>query len=147
MNTPRLVFAFAVCLALVAGCDRDPPPSNNSARSGAGRPSATPPQAPNAPASDAEVEAKVIEIVAEQMGVKASELKRSTHLERDLKADDLDRVELVMELEDNFDMSISDQDAEKFFTIGNLIDYVRSHRGTASKRPLDAKAAPSRRAK
>ncbi len=72
----------------------------------------------------AEVEAKVVEIVSEQMGVDKSEISRETSFINDLNADSLDTVELVMEFEDEFDMSIPDEEAEKIQTIGAAIDYI-----------------------
>jgi len=76
-----------------------------------------------------EIETKVIEIVAEQMGVDKSEITRETSFVNDLNADSLDTVELVMELEDEFEMSIPDDEAEKIQTVGQAIDYIRQHRG------------------
>ena len=72
----------------------------------------------------AEIEAKVIEIVSEQMGVDKTEIARETSFINDLNADSLDTVELVMEFEDEFDMSIPDEEAEKIQTIGAAIDYI-----------------------
>jgi len=72
----------------------------------------------------AEIEAKVIEIVSEQMGVDKSEITHETSFINDLNADSLDTVELVMEFEDEFDMSIPDEEAEKIQTIGAAIDYI-----------------------
>ena len=62
---------------------------------------------------ESEVEAKVIEIVSEQMGVDRGEITRETSFTNDLNADSLDTVELVMEFEDEFDTSIPDENAEK----------------------------------
>ncbi|MCF7955525.1 MAG: acyl carrier protein [Phycisphaerae bacterium] len=74
----------------------------------------------------AEIEAKVIEIVSEQMGVDKGEIARETSFINDLNADSLDTVELVMEFEDEFDMSIPDEEAEKIQTVGAAIDYIAS---------------------
>ena len=71
------------------------------------------------------IEAKVIEIVAEQMSVDKSEVKRATSFISDLNADSLDTVELVMELEDEFDLTIPDDAAEKLKTVGEAIDYIK----------------------
>ena len=71
-----------------------------------------------------EIEGKVIEIVSEQMGVDKSEVTRETSFINDLNADSLDTVELVMEFEDEFDMSIPDEEAEKIQTVGAAIDYI-----------------------
>ena len=70
------------------------------------------------------IEAKVIEIVSEQMGVDKAEVSRETSFINDLNADSLDTVELVMEFEDEFDMSIPDEEAEKIQTVGAAIDYI-----------------------
>ena len=73
------------------------------------------------------IEAKVIEIVSEQMGKDASEITRETSFVNDLNADSLDTVELVMEFEDQFELSIPDEDAEKIQTVGQAIDYITEH--------------------
>ena len=72
------------------------------------------------------IEAKVVEIVSEQMGVDKAEVSRETSFINDLNADSLDTVELVMEFEDEFDMSIPDEEAEKIQTVGAAIDYIAS---------------------
>jgi len=71
-----------------------------------------------------EIEKKVIDIISEQMGVDKSEITRETSFINDLNADSLDTVELVMEFEDEFDMSIPDEEAEKIQTVGAAIDYI-----------------------
>ena len=70
------------------------------------------------------IEQKVIEIISEQMGVDKSEIARETSFINDLNADSLDTVELVMEFEDEFDMSIPDEEAEKIQTVGAAVDYI-----------------------
>jgi len=75
------------------------------------------------------IEEKVIEIVAEQMGVDKAEVTRETFFVNDLNADSLDTVELVMEFEDEFELSIPDEEAEKIQTVGHAIDYIREHAG------------------
>ncbi len=70
------------------------------------------------------IEAKVIEIVSEQMGVDKAEISRDTSFINDLNADSLDTVELVMEFEDEFDTSIPDEEAEKIQTVGAAIEYI-----------------------
>ena len=79
--------------------------------------------------TEAEIEAKVTDIVAEQMGVDKSEITRETNFANDLNADSLDTVELVMEFEDEFETSIPDEEAEKIQTVGQAIDYIASHIG------------------
>ena len=70
------------------------------------------------------IEKKVIDIISEQMGVDKSEIMRETSFINDLNADSLDTVELVMEFEDEFDMSIPDEEAEKIQTVGAAVDYI-----------------------
>jgi len=74
-----------------------------------------------------DIEAKVKSIVAEQLGVDQAEISRGTSFVNDLNADSLDTVELVMEFEDEFDMSIPDEEAEKIQTIGQAIDYIEQY--------------------
>ena len=74
-----------------------------------------------------EIEEKVIQVVSEQMSVDKSEISRSTSFVNDLNADSLDTVELVMELEDEFDLTIPDEEAEKLKTVGEAIDYIQKH--------------------
>ncbi len=74
-----------------------------------------------------DIESKVIEIVAEQMSVDKSEITRETSFVNDLNADSLDTVELVMEFEDEFELSIPDEEAEKIQTVGQAIDYISEH--------------------
>jgi len=71
-----------------------------------------------------QIENKVIEIISEQMGVDKSKITRETSFINDLNADSLDTVELVMEFEDEFDMSIPDEEAEKIQTVGAAVDYI-----------------------
>ena len=70
------------------------------------------------------IEKRVIDIISEQMGAEKSEITRETSFINDLNADSLDTVELVMEFEDEFDMSIPDEEAEKIQTVGAAIDYI-----------------------
>ena len=75
----------------------------------------------------AEIEEKVIQIVSEQMSVEKNELSRDTSFVNDLNADSLDTVELVMELEDEFDLTIPDEEAEAIKSVGQAIDYIQKH--------------------
>lgn len=70
------------------------------------------------------IEEKVIDIISEQMGTEKAQITRETSFINDLNADSLDTVELVMEFEDEFDMSIPDEEAEKIQTVGAAIDYI-----------------------
>jgi acyl carrier protein len=81
--------------------------------------------------TEQEIEAKVIEIVAEQMGTDKTKIDRSTNFVEDLNADSLDTVELVMEFEDEFDTSIPDEQAEKIKTVGEAITFISQAVGKA----------------
>jgi acyl carrier protein len=74
----------------------------------------------------ASVEERVIDIVAEQLGVSKDQINRDTSFVNDLGADSLDTVELVMELEEEFDINIPDDAAEKIQTVGQAIDHIQS---------------------
>jgi acyl carrier protein len=74
--------------------------------------------------SSVSVEDKVIGIVSEQLGVPKEEVARTSSFVDDLKADSLDVVELVMEFEDEFEITIPDDDYEKIRTVGDAIDYI-----------------------
>lgn len=67
---------------------------------------------------------RVTKVVVDRLGVDESEVKPEASFREDLGADSLDVVELVMELEDEFDMEISDEDAEKIATVGDAISYI-----------------------
>ena len=71
------------------------------------------------------VEEKVTEIVSEQLGVPKEEITRESSFVDDLKADSLDVVELVMEFEDEFGITIPDEDYEKIRTVGDATDYIQ----------------------
>jgi acyl carrier protein len=73
------------------------------------------------------VEQRVKEVIAEALGVKESEVKNESSLANDLGADSLDAVELVMALEEQFDIEIPDEDAAKITSVQAAIDYVTSH--------------------
>ena len=72
------------------------------------------------------IEEKVVDIISEQMGTEKSDITKETSFINDLNADSLDTVELVMEFEDEFDISIPDEEAEKIQTVGAAIDYILS---------------------
>ncbi|MCM8784210.1 MAG: acyl carrier protein [Candidatus Omnitrophica bacterium] len=71
-----------------------------------------------------EIVEKVKSIVAEQLGIKKEEIKETSSFIDDLGADSLDTVELVMALEEEFGIEISDEDAEKIRTVGDAIKYI-----------------------
>ena len=75
----------------------------------------------------ASVEEKVRNIIVEQLGVDAEEVKAEAHFVDDLGADSLDVVELVMALEEEFSLEISDEDAEKLTTVKQAIEYIGAH--------------------
>jgi acyl carrier protein len=77
--------------------------------------------------SPVSVEERVIEIVSEQMGVAKDQVTRETSFVNDLGADSLDTVELVMEFEEEFDITIPDEEAEKIQTVGQAIQYIEEH--------------------
>ncbi len=70
---------------------------------------------------------KVKSIITEQLGVDESEVKPEAHFIDDLGADSLDTVELVMALEEEFGIEISDEDAEKIQTVGDVVKYIDEH--------------------
>ncbi len=74
----------------------------------------------------ADVSERVIDIVAEQLGVDKEKVKTETSFVNDLGADSLDTVELVMELEEEFNINIPDDAAEKIETVGQAIAFIES---------------------
>ena len=73
------------------------------------------------------VEEKVKNIIMEQLGVDAEEVTPEASFVNDLGADSLDTVELVMALEEEFGLDIPDEDADKMKTVGDALEYLRSH--------------------
>ncbi|MBU0952081.1 MAG: acyl carrier protein [Elusimicrobia bacterium] len=74
-----------------------------------------------------ELEAKVKEIIVERLGVDPQEVTTNAHFVNDLGADSLDTVELVMAFEEQFGLEIPDDEAEKIQTVGQAIEYIKSH--------------------
>jgi acyl carrier protein len=69
---------------------------------------------------------RVKKIVVDRLGVEESQVTLDASFKEDLGADSLDVVELVMELEDEFEMEISDEEAEKIVTVGDAVNYIKS---------------------
>ena len=74
------------------------------------------------------VEAKVKSIIVEQLGVDEDEIKPDSAFIEDLGADSLDIVELVMAIEEEFEIEIPDEDAEKIKTVKDAIDFINEHK-------------------
>lgn len=69
---------------------------------------------------------KIKGIIAEQLNVNEDIIQIETHLMKDLEADSLDAVEIIMAIEDEFDIEIPDEDAEQFQTVSDLVNYVEN---------------------
>ena len=67
---------------------------------------------------------RIKDIIIEQLGLEDAEISASTNLMKDLEADSLDAVEIIMAIEDEYDIEIPDEDAEKIQTVGDLVRYV-----------------------
>jgi acyl carrier protein len=78
-------------------------------------------------ATKQEMVERVKQIISEQLGVDEADITAGATFANDLRADSLDQVELVMALEEAFDLSISDEDAEKILKVQDAIDYVEKH--------------------
>ena len=78
-------------------------------------------------AAEKSVEARVKEIIVEQLGVNADQVTPEAKFIEDLGADSLDTVELVMALEEEFEIEIPDEDAEKITRVREAIEYIESH--------------------
>jgi acyl carrier protein len=75
---------------------------------------------------DQEIENKVKQIIVDELGVDENEVTPNARFIDDLGADSLDTVELVMEFEDEFEINIPDEDAEKIMTVGDAVKYIQS---------------------
>lgn len=77
----------------------------------------------------ASLEDRLKGIIVDQLGVEAEKVVESANFISDLGADSLDIVELVMAMEEEFDLEIPDEDAEKIKTVGDAVNYLKSHKG------------------
>jgi acyl carrier protein len=71
---------------------------------------------------------RVKRIIVDKLNVDPSEVTPEASIKEDLGADSLDVMDLVLELEDEFEMEISDEDAEKISTVGDIVAYIESHK-------------------
>lgn len=78
-------------------------------------------------ASKEQIFEKVKAIIVDQLGVEADEVTSEASFIEDLGADSLDIVELIMALEEEFDIEVPDEDAEKLATVGDAVEYINSH--------------------
>ena len=78
----------------------------------------------------ADIEAKVKDIIINELGVEAEKVTPDASFVEDLGADSLDTVELVMAFEEEFGIEIPDEDAEKLQTVGDAISYIQQHQGS-----------------
>ena len=74
-----------------------------------------------------EIHERVKEVLVEQLGIEESQITDEASFQEDLDADSLDLVELIMELEDQFGVKISDEDAQTIQTVGQAVDYIAAH--------------------
>lgn len=72
-----------------------------------------------------EIRDKVINLVAERMGVEPDQITEETHFINDLQSDSLDMAELVIDLEEEFDLNISDEEAQQIETVGQAIEHIK----------------------
>jgi acyl carrier protein len=77
----------------------------------------------------ADIEARVKDIITNELGVEAEKVTPEASFVEDLGADSLDTVELVMAFEEEFGIEIPDEDAEKMQTVGDAIEYIRKQQG------------------
>ena len=70
---------------------------------------------------------RVKKVIADQLGLDVKEITMESSFVDDLGADSLDIVELIMALEEDFDIEIPDEDAEKITSVGNIVEYIRAH--------------------
>ncbi|EEU03325.1 acyl carrier protein [Eubacterium saphenum ATCC 49989] len=70
---------------------------------------------------------KIRKIISEQVDIEEEKITMETSLLKDLEADSLEAVEILMEISDEFGIEISDEEAEKFQTVGDIVEYVEHH--------------------
>ena len=70
---------------------------------------------------------KIKEIIIEQLSVEEDDITMDTHLMKDLEADSLDAVELIMALEEEYDLEIAEEDAKSMKSVKNIVEYIESH--------------------
>jgi acyl carrier protein len=75
----------------------------------------------------ADIERRVKKIIVEQLGVDANQVKPEANFKKDLGADDLDMVELMMAFEEAFNLEIPEEDAEKILTVQDALNYIEKH--------------------
>lgn len=79
------------------------------------------------PVEQGPIEDRVRHIISEQLGVDENQVTPNASFEEDLNADSLDLVELIMSLEEEFGIEISEEEAEKIHTVGDATEYIREH--------------------
>lgn len=75
------------------------------------------------------IKERVFEIIAEEMGIDEAEVTVNAHLEHDIGADSLDRVELIMRIEEEFEIDISDEEIDSITTVGEAITFIIARKG------------------
>ena len=75
-----------------------------------------------------DIQKTVMDLIAEQLNIKSENIKPKNDFIKDLKADSLDVVELIMSLEEKFDIQIPDEEAEKMSTVQHIIDYIQKQK-------------------
>lgn len=76
---------------------------------------------------DSKLQQKIINLIADQLGLPVQDIKEDSHFVDDLGADSLDIVELIMAMEEEFDLEIPDEEAEKLLTLNDVLTYLKDH--------------------